>query len=163
MMNKSLWRVIPVVAALAALFCYAQDVAPQIAGGPDMQIEAAESQPVRFAAVDVFLDSGDIPLAAYQFELSAKTGEFLIVGIEGGEHRAFTEPPYYDPAALSRDRVIIAAFNTGDPLPTGKTRVARIHVRLVAEDDPEYVVNLTVAASPEGEPIEADVSIVKGE
>jgi hypothetical protein len=79
----------------------------------------------RFVALDIFVDSGATPLAAYQFELSASKGEIQIVGVEGGEHPAFAEPPYYDPAALQHERIIIAAFNTGTntQLPVGKTRV----------------------------------------
>ena len=75
---------------------------------------------VRFEAVEVDIDSGDKPLAVYQLELLDPTHSTVIVGIEGGEHAAFAKPPYYDPAALSRNRVIIAAFNTGNELPTGK-------------------------------------------
>lgn len=105
---------------------------------------------VRFEAVDVYVDSGDVPLAAYQFELAAETGEITIVGIEGGEHPAFKEPPYYDPAALSKGRIIIAAFNTGRDLPKGKTRVARIHVQVLGEARPQYVIEVKVTASAEG-------------
>jgi len=114
--------------------------------------------PSRFEAVDVFIDSGDKPLAAYQFELAAEVGDVKIVGIEGGEHRAFAEPPYYDPAALQKHRVIIAAFNTGKDLPTGKTRVARVHMAVYGDQKPMYVVKLHVAGSPEGLEIEAKAS-----
>ena len=124
---------------------------------------AADQPAVRFAAVDVHLDSGAVPLAAYQFELTAETGDFTIVGIEGGEHPAFAEPPYYDPAALSQDRVIIAAFNIGPDLPVGNTRVARVHVRLVGPQEPNYVVNLEVAASADGAEIPATATIAEGE
>jgi hypothetical protein len=119
---------------------------------PSTRPAQAESA-VRFAAVDVVIDSGDKPLAAYQFELTANSGAFKIVGVEGGEHAAFAKPPYYDPAALSRDRIIIAAFNTGRDLPKGKTRVARIHVRISGNEDPQYDVKLAVAASIDGEKI----------
>lgn len=125
--------------------------------------EAPARPSVRFEAVDVYVDSGDQPLAAYQFELAAETGEITIVGIEGGEHPAFKDPPYYDPAALSKDRIIIAAFNTGRELPSGKTRVARLHVQVTGEAEPEYVVRLEVAASAEGKKITATVSSAKGE
>ena len=105
---------------------------------------------VRFVALDVLIDSKAQPLAAYQFELKATGAEFAIVGVEGGEHRAFAKPPYYDPKALSRNRIIIAAFNTGKDLPTGKTRVARIHARVVGPKDPKLSVSLTVAATADG-------------
>jgi hypothetical protein len=121
---------------------------------------AVEAQPqapmrVRFEAVDIVLDSGDLPLAAYQFEFTAETGQITIVGIEGGDHPAFKEPPYYDPAALRNNRVIIAAFSTAAELPTGPTRVARAHVQVTGDVEPQYVVSLKVAASADGERIPA--------
>ncbi|MCX5671268.1 MAG: hypothetical protein NTU94_08140 [Planctomycetota bacterium] len=118
---------------------------------------------VRFAAVDVWIDSGAQALAAWQFELAAETGSVKIVGIEGGEHPAFKTPPYYDPAAMQHDRVILAAFSTGRDLPTGRTRVARIHVQVTGNMQPEYAVRLDTAGSPDGQRIEAKVSLEKGE
>ncbi len=125
--------------------------------------EPATQSSTRFEAVEVYLDSGETPLAAYQFEFAAGTGEIRIVGIEGGEHPAYEEPPYYDPAALSKGRIIIAAFDTGDDLPTGKTRVARLHLQVIGDTEPEYVVKLDVAASTGGKRIPASVTLRKGE
>ena len=59
--------------------------------------QQADPAPVRFEAVDVYVDSGDEPLAAYQFELVDPTGASLIVGVEGGEHAAFAAPPTTTP------------------------------------------------------------------
>jgi len=117
---------------------------------------------VRFEALDVFVDSGAKPLAAWQFELAAERGDVKIVGLEGGEHAAYREPPYYDPAALQNHRIIVAAFNTGRDLPAGRTRVARIHVQ-VTGPEPEYAIRLAAAASPDGERIPATVTLAKGE
>jgi hypothetical protein len=114
-----------------------------------------------FRWVDVYIDSGNVPLAAYQFELAAETGDFRIVGIEGGEHPAFAEPPYYDPAALQNDRVILAAFSTADELPTGNTRVARVHV-MIEGNPPQYLVTLSVAATKDGSRIPVDIVIEEG-
>lgn len=124
---------------------------------------AQEGRGVRFEAVDVFVDSAEQPLAAYQFEFAAETGEVKIVGIEGGEHAAFREPPYYDPAALAQHRAIIAAFHTGADLPTGKTRVARIHVQVTGAAEPGYVAELQVAASADGKEIPATLTLARGE
>ena len=126
-------------------------------------VEPALEQPVRFEAVDVYVDSGEAPLAAYQFEMAAHGAEVKIVGIEGGDHPAFEEPPYYDPAALMKHRVIIADFSTGADLPMGRTRVARVHVHVTGEQEPEYELKLHVAASKGGEPITATVTSAKGE
>ena len=117
-----------------------------------------------FAFVDVFVDPGGKPLAAYQFELRATSGEVTLVGVEGGEHAAFAKPPYYDPTALLNDRVVIAAFNTAsaEQLPSQKTRVARLMVR-VGGDKPKYDVKLHVAASADAKPVaDAHVSILEG-
>lgn len=125
--------------------------------------QPAAQPPARFEAVEVYLDSGDVPLAAYQFEFTAETGEIKIVGIEGGEHPAFKEPPYYDPAALSKGRIIIAAFNTGEDLPKGRTRVARLHLQVIGETKPKYVVKLEVAASLDGKKTPATANVEEGE
>jgi hypothetical protein len=118
---------------------------------------------VRFAPVHIYLDSGDTPFAAYQFELKATSGSVKIVGVEGGQAPAFAEAPYYDPAALANDRIIIAAFSTGSDLPKGRTRIATIHLQITGDVEPEYQLNLTVAADPEGHEIPAEITLETGE
>jgi hypothetical protein len=124
-----------------------------------------------FRVLDVYVDSGASPLAAYQFEFKTtqKTaGELKLVGIEGGDSAAFGEPPRYDPRALAQPapRVIVAAFNTGKDLPTGKTRVARLMVRVEpgrAALPAEFEGHLTAAAAPDAKPIVgAKLQIVEG-
>ena len=58
-------------------------------------------------------------LAAYQIEFSVTNILTKIVGIEGGQHPAFREPPFYDPKAMQQERVIIAAFSTDNAEPYG--------------------------------------------
>ena len=116
----------------------------------------------RFAPVHIYLDSGDRPLAAYQFELRAAKGRIWIVGVEGGAHAAFKEAPYYDPAALMHDRIIIAAF-TGQDFPTGRTRIATIHLQVTGDTAPEYELELTVAADDKGESISVESHLAKGD
>ena len=129
---------------------------------PPSESQAASGLPQpSFGWVDVYIDSEDAPLAAYQFELAAESGDFKIVGIEGGEHAAFSAPPYYDPAALQHDRVIIAAFSTADELPTGRTRVVRVHV-MVEGDAPQYVATLAVAATADGSRIPVSIQLEEG-
>ena len=122
---------------------------------------AATRPAVRFTALDIYIDSQAQPLAAYQFELLADPDHVRIVGVEGGQHAAFREPPYYDPAALMHNRIIIAAFSTGRDLPTGKTRVARLHLQ-VTGDEPQYKTKLDVAATVEGKEIPATASVEAG-
>jgi hypothetical protein len=82
------------------------------------------------------------------------------LGIEGGAHRAFQEPPYYDPVAIQHERVILAAFNTAEPsrLPSGRTRVATIHLRAPAGLTPTFVVRLETAADAGGKPISCETT-----
>jgi hypothetical protein len=117
----------------------------------------------RFAPVHVYLDSGNRPLAAYQFELKAAAGRIKIVGVEGGEHPAFREAPYYDPAALMNERIIIAAFNTGTDLPQGRTRIATLHLQIIGDAEPEYDLKLTTAGGAEGHEISAQLDLERGD
>lgn len=127
------------------------------------QDRRADEPAVRFSPLHIYVDSGSRPLAAYQFELKATAGQVKIVGVEGGQHKAFKEAPYYDPAALARDRIIIAAFNTGRELPKERTRIATIHLQITGEAQPEYELKLTVAADADGEDIPAKISFEEGE
>ncbi len=131
-----------------------------VARGQDAGEPGTQTAP-RFAWVDISIDSGSVPLAAYQLELSSDAGKFEIVGIEGGEHAAFHEPPYYDPAALKAGRVILAAFSTDDALPTGRARVARVHVML-EDTAPHYAATLKIAATADGTTIPVQVTIEEG-
>jgi hypothetical protein len=117
----------------------------------------------RFKAIDVFVDSKEQPLAAYQIELHATAGDVKIVGIGGGEHAAYKQPPFYDPKAMMGERVIVAAYSTADDLPVGKTRVARVHVRVGGDVEAKYELKLTALASKEGKSIAgATVSLAEG-
>jgi hypothetical protein len=118
---------------------------------------AQDDQPtnsLRFRAVDIFVDSGTKPLAAYQLEFTAPAGA-KIVGIEGGEHAAFKEAPFYDPKAIQHERVVIGAFSTNaaDKLPTGKTRVATIHLQTTGNETPQFEVQVKTAATMNGKKI----------
>lgn len=118
---------------------------------------------VRFEALDVFVDSGLEPLAAWQLELMSRHPDVQIVGIEGGEHAAFSEPPYYDPKAIRHHRVRIAAFSTDTSLPQGRSRVARIHVQCTGPGPREWLSELTASATRGGVPIHATLSIARAE
>jgi hypothetical protein len=115
--------------------------------------------PVRFGAVEVYVDPGQAPLAAYQFEVTARTGDVTLVGLEGGDHPAFKSAPYYDTRALLRDKVIVAAFSTAADLPRGRTRVATLMVQITGDAEPAYDARLVVAASADGKPIPAKVTL----
>jgi hypothetical protein len=118
---------------------------------------------VRFAPLHIYIDSGSKSLAAYQFELKATAGQIKIVGVEGGSPKAFKEAPYYDPAALQNNRIIIAAFSTAGNLPKGRTRVAAIHLQIIGQVEPQYELKLIVAADADAKEIPAEISYEKGE
>jgi hypothetical protein len=124
--------------------------------------EYVDAATTRFSWVDVYVDSGDWPLAAYQIELGATAGDFRIVGVEGGDDPAFAEPPFYDPAALQAGRVILAAYSVEDELPTGRIRVARVHVMLDGPT-PEFAAWLDVAATVDGGRLDVQVDVVEGD
>jgi len=121
-----------------------------------------------FVGVDVFIDSGDKKLAAYQVEITSDDapGLALLAGVEGGEHAAFEIPPHYDPQALhpqdnAPSHIILAAFDVGNELPTGKTRVARLHVQWngPANEQPRFGARLMASATIGGEKIDATVTL----
>ena len=115
----------------------------------------ATDEAVRFTTVDVRIDPAGKPLAAYQVEFVADAARVKLVGIEGGGDKAFAQPPYYDPAALSQNRVIVAALNTGKELPQASFRAARLHVQVTGNEKPKWEAKLIVAAGADGEKIPA--------
>jgi|GEM_PF-1412565 len=122
---------------------------------------------VQFSAVDIFLtptlraDGTSPELGAWQVEYtgSSDTGEVLLVGVEGGEHDAYAEPAFYDPEALAGGRVILAAYAVEGELPSGRTRIARLHLQSPAGGF-ESAVTLIAAGDAGGERIEAAVEAV---
>lgn len=143
-MRKLLLVAILMVAG--AVFFFAK---PQAAGAPAGKVAPA----VRFVALDLYLDPGPQKLGAYQLTFDSKAA--TLVGVEGGESAAFADPPFYDPKALAGGRVILAAFHAGPDSPAGRTRVARLHLRVEGAAEPTYTTKLTVAADAAGEPIDA--------
>jgi hypothetical protein len=114
----------------------------------------------RFVVTDVWVQPKSAQVAAYQIEVTAPGAK--LVGVEGGEHEAFKEPPYYDPKALQNDRVILAAFSTSAALPQGSTRVARLHWAVEGEGKPEFKAKASVIADANGAAIEATVELREG-
>jgi hypothetical protein len=123
---------------------------------------AQESNPIpltpRFEAIGVYIDPHGKPLATYQCELTLDQPDCTLVGIQGGDHPAFSQPPYYDPHALMANRIILAALSTDSDLPTGKTRVATLMVRVSGTLEPKYVARLQVAASADARPMDAEIT-----
>jgi hypothetical protein len=154
-------RLVAVVGAIAlAGVLGAQGPAAPRAGG------ASEA---RFVACDVEMDSGGSVLAAWQIEWRGTIagGSVELVGVEGGAPGVYAGPAYYDPEALTHDRVVLGAFSTAkeEGLPHGKTRVARLHLRVVGEADRkvEMSVRVMAAADAGGGKIEPTVSASLGD
>lgn len=113
----------------------------------------------RFATLDIYLESTE-PLAAWQFELREASGRIRVVGVENGETMAFSEAPYYDLAAVSEgtaDRIVVADYSMRQEveLPTGRNRLATIHMQIEGTADPVFVLSLMAAGGADGEPIQA--------
>ena len=115
---------------------------------------ASTVRPNGHCTIDIYVDSGAEPLAAYQVEFSDPTGQIKIVGVEGGEPAAFQGTPYYDPAALGSGRIVLAAYSTGRDLPAGKVRVARLRV-VSAQREPNYELKVCVAGTSDGNKVPA--------
>ena len=118
---------------------------------------AAEAE---FRAVDIFIDSKGQPLAAYQLDWKIASGQAKIVGIEGGDHAAFKEPPFYDPRAMQKDRAILASFKVAESekLPKGRLRVATIHLQVPNGKPCKYSIQRAAAVDNNGERISIEAS-----
>ena len=123
---------------------------------------AAAAGDFSFMPLDIYIDSGGEPLAAYQFELRYDSWAYSIAGIEGGEG-ALGEAPYYDPRGMETGRIVIASFTTDPNPPSGRVRVATVHVA-VDEDvsaEEDFSATLMIAAGPAENPIEATIEILR--
>jgi hypothetical protein len=121
--------------------------------------ESQQDGVIRFAAVDLFIDSDETPLAAWQVELHATRGSVRIVGIENGEHPAFSDsPPYYDPDAMMQDRVILAQYSLArsDHLPSGRTRIATVHVQFDGDQPTDFALTVEAACDERGRRVEVE-------
>src|SRR5882757_1359149 len=116
---------------------------------PLICLGAAPAEPSsRFTYVDVFIDPKGQPLAAWQFEFTAEVGQISLVGVEAGDHPAYAaRPPYYDPAALAGNRIILANYSLDPSLPKSKLRVARVMLEIRGDAKPQYVTKLIAAAN----------------
>jgi hypothetical protein len=127
----------------------AQEIAPAVEGE------------IRFVAVDVFIDTNNEPLAAYQLELAGDPKIIKIVGVEGGDHPEFRNPPYYDPEGLQHERLILAAFSTADASkpPHNRFRILTVHLEVIGAEAPRINSLLKIAANPEGHKIPAQLTL----
>jgi hypothetical protein len=117
--------------------------------------EAPRAAAPAFRALDLWVDTGDAPLAAYQVELRYDRSAVKIVGLEGGEPDAYRDPPYHDRAGLEAGRIVLAALTTDDNAPSGRIRVARLDIFVEdGGETPRITLVPVTAARPGGERIE---------
>jgi hypothetical protein len=128
---------------------------------PDPGAQGADAG--RFIVVDVLVETGQQPLAAYQVEVSGtnSNGAVKVVGIEGGEPAAFRNAPYYDPAALRGERVVLGAFSTvpAAQLPRGGMRIATVHCLVSGDSRPVFSAKVAAAATVDGQSISIQVNV----
>ena len=122
-------------------------------------LRAGPGDQPNFVAIDVYVDTGGRPLAAYQVDIDGESGGSLLVGVEGGDTGAYAAAPYYDPAALQRGRIVLAAFSTEKRPPSGRVRIARLHFQESGIAD--YSAELIIAASPGANLIDARIELVR--
>lgn len=108
---------------------------------------------VEFEAVDIVIDTGGRPMAAFQFEVTA---DAKLVSVENGDLQE--RPPYHDPAALQGGRVIVAEYTIAKPH-SGKVRAATLHFQ--HDGKPDYKARIIVVAGPEGERMDATIEVVR--
>ncbi len=124
-----------------------------------LAVYPASAGELRFVPLDVFVDTGSTRMAAYQLEVELRSAE--IVGVEGGEPASFAAAPYYDPAALRGNRIKLAAFSTAADLPSGRTRVAVLHVVESAGERARWEVVSVLATDSAARTIAARVDVVR--
>ena len=117
----------------------------------------------RFVPLDIQLDSPE-PVAAWQFELKDREAATKVVGVESGGHPAFRRAPYYDRAAVAEgdtSRIVVADYSLAeaDQLPSGRFRVATLH--LMVRGEPDFELRLITAATPDGDAIDASISLAE--
>jgi len=123
-------------------------------------VAGSAGEAVRFVPVDVFIDSAE-PVAAWQFELADHSESMKVVGVEGGDSDVFQRAPYYDRGAVERgdaERIVVADYSLAEEsrLPTGRIRVATVH--LMIEGEAELELELVTATTADGRPIDASIS-----
>ena len=72
-------------------------------------------------------------------------------------------PRYYDRPATQAgevERIVVAAYTVADApqLPTGRTRIATVHLMIVGEAD--FEVTLVTATTADGHRIDASISLL---
>jgi hypothetical protein len=123
------------------------------------QAQDGSANATHFLQVEIYLDPEGAELAAYQCELRSPTVPVRLVGIEGGAHPAFAEPPFYDLDARIEERIVLAAYCTQGALPRTKTLLARVHVEYTGAVKPQFTIEVQAAAKRGGAPFTPRIEV----
>lgn len=164
----------PAAPAAARARAHWRFVAMDLRIDPRGQSLAAWQAQIKFAAAGVSIvgiEGGDSATAreGRDAEPPAPVGEWQpAVAAPAGANRApFAEPPVYDARAIQNDRVILAAYSlaAAERLPTGLTRVARIHLQVPAGLDDEaamaHELRVVAAGNAKAERIPVEMVLVR--
>jgi hypothetical protein len=137
-----------------ALFCW-QPEATAVEGR-----KGAKSKRI-FASADIIIDTGKETLAGYQLEVNYPRSKVTLVGVEGGSGEGYAPSPKFDSRGLTSGRIILAALAVKDKAsPTGRIRVARLHLFAEPEALADLVGKVGAAIKPGGAKIRVKVIIV---
>jgi len=120
---------------------------------------AAPAGELSFRVADVYVETGNRPLGAYQFEWAYDPETVSLVGVEGGD-APFTEAPWYDPVGLTSGRIIVAGFTLADALPSGRVRIARLHLAVRGGEPRLGAPRLEVAAGADAVSYDATITVI---
>ncbi len=99
---------------------------------------------------ELYLDVNGGVLGAYSLILSWDPQVAEISTVEGGASRAFSGPPFQDPAGFVSGRTRILGLQVGDTAATGLVHVATVVWHAVAPGDAGLDVLLEKAVDPDG-------------
>jgi hypothetical protein len=125
------------------------------------EVDTFEDRPkaaITFGTLDVYVHVNGA-LGAWQVELEAERAGAKIVGVEGGEG-VYANAPFYDPKALQGGRIVLAGFSLEEKLPTGRVKVATVHLQEMG-GNARFESRLIVAADAEGKKLNADLSVTR--
>jgi hypothetical protein len=117
---------------------------------PEAEPRPAEKAAESFRAVDLWVDSGESRLAAYQVVVTYDKAAVEIVGVEGGATPGFESAPFFDEAGKNAGRIVLAAFTRDAKAVAGRKRLGRLHLMVTGKPEFEIKVEKVVTAAKIG-------------
>ena len=134
------------------------EAAPHSAGAPRPAPGVSQSRSLTSRLqppiVDIYLDTGSHPLAAYTIELRYDPQVVAVLDVSHPGRGGFPGTPMVEPASFARGVTRIVGLHTGASLPRGRVRVARVHFRPAsASGSSSLSVSILGIYGPGGKPI----------